>query len=295
MNLNQLFKEKDIDPDRVIVLRHTPKEPKLLDALPRLADMRPELFNAYQETQGIKLERAMDGLRGRGYVASFIGHQAGKAVFVGLYKVGAGIRTLTHAQFSRTAAYRELMKDFGLNTFSAQRQKIQRFNLRLVSDFYPEWKGRLIVRWPPPSVSWWRHARSNEFQVDAVVEESKLSPPLPPWHEIEFGWEQLQLLPPSWKDKLKDWRGIYYIFDLKSRKGYVGSAYGEENLLGRWAKYAASGHGGNRLLRERDPRTFRFSILERVSPDMDADQVIQLETSWKKRLHSRYPNGLNDN
>ena len=77
-------------------------------------------------------------------------------------------------------------------------------------------------------------------------------------------------------------------------KGYVGSAYGQENLLNRWLNYAVTGHGGNKQLRSRSPENFRFSILQRVSPDMDPDQVIQLEASWKERLHTR-TFGLNDN
>jgi type I restriction enzyme, R subunit len=44
-------------------------------------------------------------------------------------------------------------------------------------------------------------------------------------------------------------------------------------------------------------RTFRdrLSILQRVSPDMDAADVIRLESSWKLRLQTRHPLGLNDN
>ena len=57
----------------------------------------------------------------------------------------------------------------------------------------------------------------------------------------------------------------------------------------------AHGHGGNSLLRQRDPKNFQFSILQRVSPDMDARDLIQIENSWKKRLHTRSPEGLNDN
>ena len=95
--------------------------------------------------------------------------------------------------------------------------------------------------------------------------------------------------------KLSEWRGVYFIFDTLDGKGYVGSAYGESNLLGRWLNYAASGHGGNRLLRQRDPRTFQFTILQRVSPDLDATAVVQLEGSWKRRLHTYAPYGLNDN
>ena len=49
------------------------------------------------------------------------------------------------------------------------------------------------------------------------------------------------------------------------------------------------------LLRQRDPKNFRFTILQRVSPDMDAGDVIRLEGTWKERLHTRSPLGLNDN
>jgi hypothetical protein len=82
--------------------------------------------------------------------------------------------------------------------------------------------------------------------------------------------------------------------DLKSDgKAYVGSAYGDGNLLGRWLTYAASGHGGNSLLK-RDPKNFQFTILQRVSPDMEADEVIKLESTWKERLHTRQPFGLTE-
>lgn len=57
----------------------------------------------------------------------------------------------------------------------------------------------------------------------------------------------------------------------------------------------ASGHGGNVHLLERDPENFFFSILDRVSPDMDWEDVIALESTWKERLHTRWPEGLNDN
>ena len=89
--------------------------------------------------------------------------------------------------------------------------------------------------------------------------------------------------------------GYLFIFDTIDRKGYVGSAYGESNLLGRWLNYAARGDGGNKLLRPRDPSTFRFTILERVSPDMNSTEIIQLENSWKRRLHTKSPLGLNEN
>ena len=131
--------------------------------------------------------------------------------------------------------------------------------------------------------------------VVAVLERSVFDAEMPPWEDLSLTWDELAVLPSPWKSKLSEWRAIYYIFDTSDGKGYVGSAYGESNLLGRWLNYAARGHGGNVLLRERDPKHFKFSILQRVSPDMDAADVIRLEASWKLRLLTRRPLGLNDN
>jgi hypothetical protein len=187
MDLNKLLLDKGVDPKRVLVLRHRPPEPELNKVLPWLAGERPGLFNAYQQIQGEKLERAMHAMEGTGYIASFIGREAGKALFVGLYSI-EGPHPLTHEEYWNIPAHIEL-NSLGMN----------------------------------------------------------------------------------------------------------GSAYGEDNLLGRWQDYAVYGHGGNRLLRQRDPRNFRFTILQRVSPDMEAADVIRLEGSWKQRLHTHEPYGLNDN
>ena len=116
-----------------------------------------------------------------------------------------------------------------------------------------------------------------------------------PIGRVAFGHGPNWALPNKWRETLRHWRGIYYIFDHSDGKGYVGAAYGEDNILGRWERYEDLGHGGNVLLRDRSPENFSFSILERVSPDMETDDVCELETTWKDRLHTRSPLGLNDN
>lgn len=108
-------------------------------------------------------------------------------------------------------------------------------------------------------------------------------------------WDELHVLPALWKSRLREWRGVYFIYDTSAGKGYVGSAAGGDNILGRWENYAATGHGGNRLLKARDPKQFVFSILQRLSPDSPPHEVLQAENSWKERLHTRSPSGLNDN
>jgi hypothetical protein len=291
VNLTDLLRGKGIDPEQVLVMRHRPSEPELNKVLPWLAAERPDLFNAYQQTQGERVEKAMLGAK---YVASFIAREPGKALFIGLYAMN-GSKEMTYKGCSKLPLTVELTA-LGMRGFSGEnvRPTIHWFDLAL-TDFYADWKGKLIVGWPGLERSWWRWADRNDFPVLAVLDESALGTRMPSWEEIVLTWEQLAVLPTNWRGKLSEWRAIYYIFDTSDGKGYVGSAYGEANLLGRWLGYAAVGHGGNRLLRVRNPKHFQFSILQRVSPDMDAADVIRLEGTWKERLHTRQPYGLNDN
>ena len=64
MDLQTLMVGKGIDPQQVLVLRHVPRQPELKKVLPWLAAEKPEVFNAYQQTQGERVEKAM---RGAGY------------------------------------------------------------------------------------------------------------------------------------------------------------------------------------------------------------------------------------
>ena len=118
---------------------------------------------------------------------------------------------------------------------------------------------------------------------------------MPGWESLSIDWQQLGFLPLSWQSALAQWRGIYLIIDQSDGRQYVGSACGSENILQRWRDYARTGHGGNRDLRARDPRNFVFSILQRVSPDLPETDVISIENTWKARLRSRAPWGLNAN
>ena len=291
MELNDLLKKKGYDPERVLVLRHRPYEPELNRRFRWIAAERPDLFNAYQQTHGEKLENTMTKAS---HVVSFIGHKPGRAVFVGLYAIGQTQR-ITREEYWRIPAYAEL-RELGMNGFTEAdpRSSVLRFDLER-EEFYDFWKGRLVVEWPAPERSWWRRAHRNLIPIQAVLEDSALEEQMPAWDKIILSWQDLKTLPTHWRTVLCHWRGIYYIFDTNQRKGYVGAAYGEENLCHRWENYALSGHGGNSLLKKCDPANFHFSILQIVSPDADPRDVVQLEGTWKERLHSRSPLGLNDN
>ena len=105
----------------------------------------------------------------------------------------------------------------------------------------------------------------------------------------------------DWKVALENLQGIYLITDISNGKKYVGSAYGDARVWGRWNDYLlGEGHGGNKelkaLLKKDSDHTkyFQFSLLEYWARDRERDSVIDRENYWKDVLCSR-DYGYNDN
>jgi hypothetical protein len=253
---------------------------------------RRELFECYQSTHAANTESAL--LRAE-YVASFIRYRPKQALFVGLYRMTGQNKVLTISECTGRSLHQELMT-LGMAGFKASdgRSSIVEFGLERTS-WQQDWSERLIVEWPGLERSWYRWLDRNVFTVSAIAEESRLRAPMPDWNQLVLEWHQLAVMPSQWKSALSQWRGIYLIIDQTDGFQYVGSAYGAENLMQRWTEYSRTGHGGNKGLRARDWTRFRFSILQRVSPDMSDADVIGLENTWKDRLRTRSPYGLNEN
>ena len=146
MTLNDLLTGRGIHQKEVLVLRHRPVEPQLRKVLPWLAAERPEVFNPYQRKHGERVEGEMVSAK---YVASFIGHEAGRALFVGLYTVGKS-RPLSPEQRLKIPDYRA-PRTFGLTEGEHPRRSALWFDLTL-TDFYAHWKGKSIVGWPSLNV-----------------------------------------------------------------------------------------------------------------------------------------------
>lgn len=295
MTLNDLLNIEGIDPADVIVLRHTLQSPLSTELLGRLVDARPAAFDLYQSIQGGPTAAAITALAGRGYIASFIGQRAGQATFVGIYKVQGvlGIAPKDLAFLQEWAVLADLgftlPMMFGVDPKASCMIELQK------TPVLQDWSGKLIVDWPPPAISWRRRAHENTMPIHAITEESNFSPPMPHWRDLLIKWQEISTLPQSWRVALSHWRGIYFIYDSSDGKGYVGSAYGANNLIGRWDYYSQVGHGDVVDLIDRDPRNFTFSILERVAPGADIAEVVSIENSWKKRLHTYAPQGMNLN
>jgi hypothetical protein len=289
---NDLLAKEALPLDKTLVLRHRPTDPKFRKVLPWIAVENPAAYNAHQQNQSQQTEAKFKKAQ---YLASFIGLESGQAVFVGLYQL-AGWKPITVDESRQLPAVKELF-DLGMPSIGGdpQRPEFIWFDLQLMPGFYSDWLGKLVIGWPEPAIAWVRKADTNVFPIIAVHQDNVFTAKPKSWRKLILTWSELKVMPVQLKAQIKEWRGIYYIYDTKTLKGYVGSAYGEWNILNRWQNYAETGHGGNRLLKDLDPIHFRFSILERMSQDASIEEVVALENTWKERLHTRAPFGLNDN
>lgn len=222
---------KGIDPLAVAILRHSFSDTKKHRTVLWAASDRPELFEAFQCGQDAKVEGAMERLKGTGFVAAFVGNGAGRALFVGLYRVVGSI-AMRPEDIYALPLYQEIDR-IGLMTRNECGNEFHRkFSMEQVEDF-AALKGRLMVKWPPPELSWYKNAANNSMPVLAIHESSSMDTPMPDWSCLSLSWNELSTLPRLWRDALSHWRGIYYIHDESDGRGYVGSAYGAENLLGK--------------------------------------------------------------
>ena len=116
----------------------------------------------------------------------------------------------------------------------------------------------------------------------------------------------------DWKEALMGVYGVYAITDKKTGKLYVGSAYGDNGIYGRWLTYLNSGFDKdeqetgkypNKKLKELVLRkgmvyiaeNFQYTILE-IFPknEIGKDRALKRETYWKEILRTRSC-GYNDN
>ena len=136
----------------------------------------------------------------------------------------------------------------------------------------------------------------DRFEVLEILREPYSGRVFPGYEAIDIHLTELRILirndKADWKAALEHIKGIYMITDEDTGKRYVGSAYGDQGIWGRWADYAQSGHGGNKeleaLLGNRDPgyagKNFLFALLEYRPFNTSDATVIDRENYWKTAL-----------
>lgn len=167
---------------------------------------------------------------------------------------------------------------------------------------YKKYIGRLIVKFKNKAQALIRKAESvmDECYVSQILPDTFDNDIFPGYEKVHLTWEELKrvLDKDNWKTALQNQKGVYLITDKSNGKMYVGSAYGENMILGRWKSYIETGHGGNAGLKllsfEHIQQNFCYSILDIYKSTTDDQIIIERETWWKEVLQTR-KFGYNEN
>lgn len=272
MRLGLLFGAAGLDPDDVVVIRHTPKGLAADDAVAWGDSLLK--YTRSQVRRNSKLPKVPP-----------------KIWLVFLGTTGRHGRLLT--------AY----ENHGENL--AESNADDRFFDLTPSEVFSAHRNRLVIEWTGDTVNWAKTGQQAAlFPVVEIADRSEV--PFPGYDSFILDYSTLQLIAvddryAEWRTALGSVKGIYLIADTITGQLYVGKADGADGFLGRWNEYARTGHGGNVALRELDNvdlthrNQLQFSILQVFSPNAPARQIDAAEVHYKNALLTRGPNGLNRN
>lgn len=167
---------------------------------------------------------------------------------------------------------------------------------------YEKYVGRLIVKFKNKAQTMIRNAESviDDCYVSQILPDTFDDDLFPGYEKVNISWDELHrvLEKDNWKTALQNQKGVYLLTDISNGKMYVGSAYAENMILGRWSAYVKNGHGGNvglkRLTFEYIKQNFKYSILDIYKSTTDDQIIIDRESWWKEVLQSR-KFGYNEN
>ncbi|SDA15312.1 hypothetical protein SAMN02910447_00905 [Ruminococcus sp. YE71] len=170
-------------------------------------------------------------------------------------------------------------------------------------DLLKEYEGKLTIDWGK-STHMWHHKGTTEKPIISIMPDEKKV--FMGYEEVLLSYDQLKEIVDNkeiyeaWHVALKSVNAIYLIVDTETGKQYIGSAYGEDGLFGRWCCYVNSHHGHNKKMKElicdypERYHAFQFSILQILPKTLIPEDVIKIESKWKSRLLST-KFGMNDN
>ena len=230
-------------------------------------------FEEYQSNQSIENRPR---LRAK-YWASFVGTPGKGTLFCGLYAsnyLGVGQEDLLRPH------QRDTIDKAG---------HYDRYELTLQEPL-KEYIGLMSIEWGDGWRSWIQ--RNTEKSI--VELHRHFQEPNYPGHLAFIApLSELSDIPNAWIQALRSVKGIYLLTCPQTKEQYVGKASGTDGFWGRWQDYIGNSHGGNVLLKGRDPSDYQVSILETVGSTNEWD-LDQLESRWKRKLQSREM-GLNAN
>lgn len=272
MNIVELLELRGLDTETSTkMIRHTDQE-----RYP-VSEMTMEQLEFYQQCQSKPVFRYCD------YVVSFLGIEGTKAKFIGVYRVKDEER-LKRKHLPENYPYPKIVEG---NGYFYELEKISGFE---------DLENLVIIEWGKSTRAWDQWL--TEKKVVEILPKGYLRF-FPGYLDFILKFDELCKIvnnPDSnreWHTALSAVAGVYLIVDTKGNQ-YVGSAYGEDGILGRWTQYAKNFHGGNKklkkLLRMHNntyAENFSFSILEALPKNWTDQEVIDRENVWKNKLGSR--------
>ncbi|MBI9077430.1 MAG: GIY-YIG nuclease family protein [Desulfatibacillum sp.] len=281
ISLVQLLQQRGLDFSKKIkVVRHQDKRCDINEYY-RLGHM--ETYQRYQSKKVFNCD----------YIVTFMGLQGSLSLLIGVYRVGECLLSKGQA----------LPSDYPDQDVK-ERDEFY-YELDEVSGF-EDYKGRVVIEWGNAAISWhqWLDAERDKEVLEIL-------PPgyvrnFPGYLDFILDHSELAAICANpqanrvWHRMLSAVAGVYLIVDAESGLQYVGSAYGENGILGRWMNYAKKGHGGNKKLKEAlktgemHIKNLRFTVLRTLPKSLTAPEVIAYEVLYKNKLGSR-AFGLNTN
>lgn len=181
------------------------------------------------------------------------------------------------------------------------------YSLERVNIALDDYAGRLILRRESGFTYYNTPTTAKDFFVDEIWgrEVHRTVSPFTDYDSIELTFDELQeVIEGHYSDyykALSSVKGIYMIVDGNTGRLYVGSAYGEEGIWGRWKSYVNTFHGDNSRLKELYKKNgekyfhkFKYLILQILATKISDKEVIEIEAKYKKRFLTR-EFGLNEN
>lgn len=192
----------------------------------------------------------------------------------------------------------KVVKDNGLAQPATAEYLTKKYNFRLVVRFHKNFQNGIVL------------AKNfiDELEVIEVWNPDKTldDKTFPGYKNVSVSYRELKkkLESPEWRTALSCRNGVYLITDKSTGKLYVGSAYGEKGIFGRWETYIKSGYDKHEVENGKYPNkklqelvnekglshiqdNFQYSILETFTDDVSDEYIIGRESWWKEVLRSR--------
>lgn len=273
LTFNLLLRAGSLDPRDVRLVRHKPSRDHhraIFDAAMR----GDQAFHLYQTSQ--HNPQVVAQFRAAKHLASFaVDPFNQETVFIGIWdRLGEGKAT-----------------DEGVGSVVQPGRVVFETQLRHEFDAY---RGRVIIDWGDGERAWVQRADSKDKPI-IEIRKQREDPAFPGFSTFRQALNQIEAVPVSWSEVLRNARGVYLIAHRDRGDQYVGSASGADGFLGRWMNYA-DGHGGNVAMRElgAEAEAYDVCVLEVVGSNATAEDVFACEESWKAKLGTKVK-GLNRN